>query len=178
MPISRPDPLPRLLNFIWEKDPKSILDIGIGFGAMGVLFRQICDIRWGRVQHWETIIHGIEIHDKYLNPIWQYAYNLVRIGEAIEQLPTMDKDYDLVFLGDVLEHLEKDRAKKLLDMCIEKAKKWVIITTPAEFHSNEEEARRFGNPYEEHKCLLEDKDFPEGSIIERYGGQKIIIIEK
>jgi len=178
MPLSRPDTIPRIINLIWETNPQSILDCGCGFGGMGVLFRQTTDIRWGRYEHWETIIHGIEIQERYRNPIWQYVYNMVRIGDALLELPQMPQDYDLVFLGDVLEHLEKDRALKLLNECINKAKKYVVITTPIEFHDNIAEAQRFGNPHEEHKCVLEDTDFPEGSVIEQYGSQKIIIITK
>lgn len=178
MPLSRPDCLPRLLNLIWDTNPQSVLDVGIGFGKMGVLIREGTDIRWGRIHQWETVIHGIEIEEKYRNPIWTYVYNLVRVGDALKEVPSLSQNYEIVILSDVLEHLEKERALKLLEECIKKATKYVIVTTPSTFHANEEEGKRFGSEYQVHRCILREDDFPEGSVIEEYGTQKIIIIKK
>lgn len=177
MPISRPNSLSRIMDIIWKANPASILDVGVGFGANGVLFRQYCDIRFGRYKKWKTRIDGIEIHKKYKNPIWKYIYNKIIIGDAyyaIHQLP----NYDIIFLGDILEHLERIRALILLDSCIKKARKYVIISTPATFRNTMTGVILHNNPYEEHKCYLGDQDFPEDSTIELYGNQKLIIISK
>lgn len=178
IPLSRPDTYPRVINYIWENNPQSILDCGIGFGGMGVLLRQVSDVRWGRVKPytWKIKIDGIEINSEYRQYSWG-VYNEVFIGDLKETLPKCRK-YDVIFFGDVLEHFEKEDAIKLIEISLQKANKSVIITTPASFSGNEAEAERFDNPKEQHLCLLEDSDFPEGAIIEQYGGQKIIIIEK
>jgi len=175
MPISRPNCLSDLINFIWKINPQSILDVGIGFGTIGVLFREVTDIRWGRYKKWKTRIDGIEIFKKYKNPIWKYIYNKIKIGNALTEVPKMPM-YDVIFLGDILEHLEKKESLKLLSECIRKAKKYVIVTTPTTFRDNPMRVLMFNNPYEKHRCLLEDKDFPENSIIKHYGLQKLIII--
>ena len=177
MPLSRPNSLSRIMCLIWNSNPTSILDVGIGFGGNGVLFRQYTDIRFGRFKKWQTRIDGIEIFKKYKNPIWKYIYNKVIVGDArveISKLP----NYDIIFLGDVLEHFKKNEALILLNECIERADKFVIISTPATFRHSLEPVVRFNNPYEEHKCLLENKDFPAGSIIEQDGVQKLIIISR
>ena len=67
---------------------------------------------------------------------------------------------------------------ELLKECIEKSNRFIVVATPASFSDNISEANRFGNEYEEHKCLMEDRDFPEGSIIEQYKNQKLVIIDK
>jgi hypothetical protein len=177
MPLSRPECIPRVINFIWEANPQSLLDVGIGFGGMGVLFRQTMDVRWGRVQKdkWQTIIDGIEINKNYKNPNWE-VYNNIIVNNAVYALPLIEKKYDVIFFGDILEHFEKETALELLKIAKEKAN-IVIVTTPINFSGNEAEAERFNNPTEEHKCLLEDIDFPEGSIIEQFGGQKFVLIK-
>ena len=80
MPLSRADTYPRVLNYIWEHNPQSILDCGIGWGGMGVLMRQVSDIRWGRMkkEEWEVIIDGIEIDKNYENNNW-WVYNKIAL---------------------------------------------------------------------------------------------------
>ena len=178
MSISRPDCIPRIMNLIWETNPKSILDVGVGFGGIGVLFREVTDIRWGRMKEWHTVIHGIEINQAYRNPIWDFVYDDVIIGNALDKLPIMPIQYDIIYLGDILEHLEKKEALELLRRAIDKSTGYVVISTPVDFHQNKSEAERFNNRFEEHKCVLEDNDFPKGSIIEQYKNQKLVIIKK
>ena len=177
MPLSRPNSLSRIMDIVWNANPTSILDVGVGFGGNGVLFRQYTDIRFGRYKKWRTKIDGIEIFKKYKNPIWKYIYNKVIIGDAWMEIIKLP-NYDIIFLGDVLEHLEKSTALSLLDTCIKKANKFIIISTPATFRDTSIGVILHNNPYEKHRCFLEDKDFPDGSLIEQYGAQKLIIISK
>ena len=96
MPSSRPDMLSQIILWIREINPKSVLDIGVGFGTMGALVREHTDIRHGRYwkKQWKVIIHGIEIYEKYKNPIWDFAYNKVIIGDAYKVIDNVD-NYDL-----------------------------------------------------------------------------------
>jgi len=152
--------------------------VGVGFGGMGVMFRQVSDVRWGRyhAQWWETKIDGIEVNTEYRNQIWQ-VYNEIFIGNMVGILPGLHK-YDIIFFGDVLEHLEKEEAKSMLNIALTKANIAVIVTTPASFATNEEEAERFANSYEAHQCLIEREDLPPNATVEQYGNQQLIIIEK
>lgn len=165
------------MDLIWRTNPTSILDVGVGFGGNGVLFRQYTDIRHGRYKKWKTRIDGIEIFSGYKNPIWKYIYDKIFIGNALSLIQKMN-NYDIIFLGDILEHLTKDEALKLLNKCIKKANKSVIVITPATFRHNLEAGLKWKNPHEVHRCFLEDKDFPIGSEIERFGVQKLITIQR
>jgi hypothetical protein len=173
MPLSRPDTIPAVINYIWGKNPQSLLDVGVGFGGMGVLFRQTMDVRWGRLKDWHTKIEGIEIELKYKNNAWS-VYNNVFIGDARDILPTLG-EYDVIFFGDVLEHFEKKDALDLVKIAKNLAK-MVIITTPATFAGNEAEAERFDNEHETHKCLLLEEDLPHFKC-EQYGNQSLYIYE-
>jgi len=172
MPVSRPEALNDILKFVWETEPQSILDIGIGFGAMGVLFREAMDIRWGRYEDWSGTIDGVEIFSKYRNPIWSYIYNRIYEQDARK----LDyKNYDMIFLGDVIEHLAKPEALQLLQECMKKAK-YVLVTTPETMSSPNEPVKLFGNINEKHLSFLEDSDFPKEAQIIHYQHQKLIII--
>lgn len=176
MPLSRPQCIPAVIDYIWSNNPQSLLDVGVGFGGMGVLFRQTMDVRWGRVRSetWETTLDGIEIDEDYENKCWD-VYSNVFIGDVRELITKLDKKYDLIFFGDILEHLEKNDALELVKIA-KNISKTILITTPQNFSGNEAEAERFDNEYETHKCLLEDSDFPD-AVIEKYGGQKLIILQ-
>ena len=175
MPLSRPDNLSKIMALVWDTCPTSILDVGVGFGGNGTLFRQYTDVRWGRFKKWQTKIDGIEIFKKYKNPLWKYIYNKVVIGDALVKIPTM-QNYDIIFLGDVIEHMEIHKALLLLNICIKKANKYVIISTPLTFRDGWSGVIKFNNPYEKHRCLLKDEHFPPGSIITNTKLQKLVII--
>ena len=44
MPSSRPNTIPTVIHLVKQFQPKSILDVGIGFGKWGHLFREYTDI--------------------------------------------------------------------------------------------------------------------------------------
>lgn len=172
MPVSRTEAIGRVGEFIRRIKPKSLLDIGIGFGAMGVLFRELMDIRFGRYKEWETKIDGVEIFEGYRNPIWKYIYDNIFIGDASE----IDfGGYDVIFLGDVIEHFPKEEALALLKKCYGRAK-YVVVTTPIRLTNTENDAAVFGNSHEKHLSLLEDSDFPLNAQITHFLHQRLIII--
>lgn len=176
MPLSRPDTIPSVINTIWETNPNSLLDVGIGFGGMGVLFRQVMDVRWGRVkkENWTTKIFGIEIEPNYRNDCWN-VYDWIGIGDAREEILKFD-DVDVIFFGDILEHFEKQDALDLVKVSKNIAR-MIIITTPASFAGNEAEAERFDNEHEAHKCLLTEEDLPDFTS-EQHNNQKLYIWRK
>ena len=45
MPSSRPNAIPTTVHVVRQLDPASILDVGVGFGKWGLLFREYTDIR-------------------------------------------------------------------------------------------------------------------------------------
>src|SRR4051794_2264798 len=113
MPSSRPNTIPAVVHLIRQLRPQSILDVGIGFGKWGHLFREYTDIqeaendpaRYQR-QNWQVRIDGIEGFSNYITDMHRYLYNEIHIGNASELMPNLPS-YDVVFMGDIIEHLEK-----------------------------------------------------------------------
>jgi len=173
MPSADPSNISDIIKIVTELKPMSILDVGIGVGKYGLLFRDYLDGHWaGHAFHdkntWTLNLVGIEVFPKYITPVQEYVYSTIWIGEAYEIL-TRVKDlhcFDLVFLGDVLEHFEKDQGKLLIRTIRDNwlsEKGHILISTP-NFKTMINDNRRiiFGNVHELHKCRwypIEFKDF-------------------
>ncbi len=159
MPTSDHRHLSTVLHFAIALRPKKVLDIGIGNGTYGYMIRQYLDIGEERIKpkEWELQIDGMDIYEGYRNPIWEYFYNSVTIGDMRQLIDKVkDNTYDLLLFNDVLEHVTLDDAHTLLDKALKKAKV-VITTTPNREYP---QGAWGGNEAETHLCLLAPKDFP------------------
>src|SRR6266850_147359 len=162
MPSSRANAIPTIVHLVRQLKPRSILDVGIGFGKWGHLFREYTDIieaendpdRYQR-KNWKVRIDGIEGHAAYVTSMHRFLYNEILIGDARVLLPKVSP-YDLIFMGDVIEHFEKQAGLKLLADAVEKSRKAVIITTPKDATEQEDLC---GNELERHRSLWSAKDF-------------------
>src|SRR6266498_5501494 len=162
MPSSRPNTIPTVIHLIRQFQPKSILDVGIGFGKWGHLFREYTDInesehdpaRYQR-KHWRVRIDGIEGHAAYLTPMHRFLYNDIHAGDACALMKQLSP-YDLIFMGDVIEHLEKAAGLQLLRDASNNARKGIIISTP-KYETGQ--ANLCGNELERHRSLWSARDF-------------------
>jgi len=150
------------MTVIGNLKPATILDIGCGFGKYGVLMREYLELWQGRLQPdtWQTKIVGIDAFAGYHNPIWDFVYDCVHVGDAKTILPTLGT-FDATLIADVIEHFEKEDALALIKICLQKSR-ILIISTPRDFYSQGES---FGNHYETHRCLIQLQDFPEDCFV-------------
>lgn len=157
MPTSWYQAISNILEQVQKENPKSILDIGVGFGKYGLMLREVLDLPYERYNkdRWLINIEGIEAFEKYKNPIHEYVYNKVYYGEATEVIKKLSK-YDCILLIDVLEHFEKEEGKKFIKELITHTNKSLIISTPR-YPAKQEEY--LGNKYEEHKSKWSIIDF-------------------
>lgn len=162
MPSSRPNTIPTVIHLIRQLRPQSILDVGVGFGKWGHLFREYTDIheaendpaRYER-KNWHVRIDGIEGHAAYLTEMHRFLYNDIHIGNACELMPKLSR-YDVIFMGDIIEHLDKQSGVKLLQDAVAMADKAVIVSTPK---YETEQADLCGNELERHRSLWAASDF-------------------
>lgn len=128
---------PTILKYILEnirKDSK-ILDVGFGSGVYGKLLRAF----------YYQNIDGVDVYDKNIHEMGlDKIYDNIFIGNILN----FDFDhYDLIIMGDVLEHMELEAAKNLLSSFIENKKcSTMIISIPYEYEQEE----LYGNPHEKH----------------------------
>jgi hypothetical protein len=127
MGTSRPFYLSEFCNLILEKQPKTVLDIGPGFGKNGFLVREFTDIwnhRYSK-ESWRTKIDCIEIFPEYLNNTHRHIYNNVFIGNAYSVIDNLE-DYDLIIATDIIEHFERTQAEEMMHKIINKSKNYYI----------------------------------------------------
>ena len=89
-------------------DPSCILDVGIGFGRWGFLFREFLDV-WDDGNYsgnWKRKIDGVEIFKGYIKDYHKYFYNEIFNIDALDFINKTNSDYDLIFCGDIIEHME------------------------------------------------------------------------
>ncbi len=146
------------IELVRKLDPQSILDIGVGFGRWGILFREFLEIwEYGEYNgEWKRIIDGVEVYPRYIRDYHHYFYNNVHIGDALEFMKNTKNQYDLINCGDVIEHFTKDEGKELIELCLKKAK-YVLINIPIGKHWEQKGTKN--NPHEEHKSVWYNRDF-------------------
>ena len=99
---------------------------------------------------------GVDIWSTYLNNI-KHLHPTVKMGMD-ETYRFMDNSYDVVICLDVVEHLEKELALRVLDECKRICRKKAIVYTPDHFDENPqppEGAWGLGdNPLQTHRCVI------------------------
>lgn len=156
-------PTSQLIPDVWamlkKLQPKSILDIGVGFGKVGFLAREYLEL-WGHRRYdpdkWQVKIDGIEAHQDYILEHHKLFYNDILIGDITEHLEIV-KNYDVIVACDVIEHLSREVGCAIL----ESAKSY-IVTTPAKFTA---QGAAYNNEFERHVTLWSPEDFENSKII-------------
>ena len=115
MPSSQYYHVSKIMEMIISLDPKSVLDMGSGFGKFGVLCREYLELWDGRQKYeFERRIDCVEIFQQYITPLHRYVYNNVYNENILDIAHKLEVNYDLILLIDVLEHFEKKDGLYLL----------------------------------------------------------------
>lgn len=172
MPHSSHLPVTLMLDHVVRLQPRRILDIGPGYGKWGFLVREALDFMPGRVDQseWQVRIDGIDAFP-YKSPLLDWVYDSVRVGGALDAIDDL-RGYDLVILGDVIEHFEKEDGLRLLGALL----KWnrnALIATPLDFYQQE----IAGNPFEQHLSVWTQDDFERWDYdYDVVGGSVIVVL--
>ncbi len=140
-----------------EIQPKSILDVGCGWGRQGFLAREFLELWAHRYtpDQWEVYIDALDAHPGTWNPIHEYIYN--RIIEVDVREWTPDRDYDVAICCDVLEHMPKDESLSVLNGLRGYARN-ILIGMPLGTRWPLYEGYD-GNPYGGHRSHWQTADF-------------------
>jgi len=157
MPSSQQYQINEILELIRLTDPRSILDIGIGFGKYGFLSREYLEIWKGRYRRdeWRVRIDGVEAYSGYITPVHETLYDTILTGNVTDVLPGIREKYDLVLLIDVIEHFTYDEGITILNSCMKTGRN-TVVSTPKDIGVQD---TLCGNPYEEHKFQWKKRHF-------------------
>lgn len=180
MPGSMPAGKDFTRKFLLDKPIKRILDIGPGSGnyfdllncrgeyqGWGHADRYINGFEWVAVEIFEPYVQRFELITKYNRIIISDAYDI-----EWDQIGT----FDVIFLGDVLEHMEESRGREVIRQAVNHAP-IVVISLPIVDYP---QGPSYGNVHETHveqysperlKDILKDYqlfDSYEGEIVGVY----------
>ena len=144
------------MDLITMLDPRSVLDVGTGFGKYGILCREYLELWDGRQEYsnFKRRIDGVEAYGPYITELHKYAYDNVYVDDVRDLVDKLDFRYDLVLLIDVLEHFKKGEGELLLEKLLAR-NLGILISTPK---NPSEQKNAFGNDYEIHKSTWTRKD--------------------
>jgi hypothetical protein len=132
--------------------PRTLLDVGCGSAAYGLLFRDLLERRRGRYhkKSWAGRMDAIEVWQEYITPVHEYVYDNIVIGDIsglVNKWPAkLLPHYDMIFMGDVLEHLDVPVGEAVLAKLRQLGTN-VLISTPI---VPEDQGPYNGNIYECH----------------------------
>ena len=154
MPTSHYHQISKIVEIILLLRPRSVLDIGVGYGKYGVLSREFLEF-WLEDKPYEERkirIDGIEVFPGYISAGHRYYYDEIYIGGALATVPTLGQ-YDLILIVDVLEHFTEKEGLELLKQCTAKGKH-ILVSTPFDIG---EQGAVFGNEFERHRFQWKKK---------------------
>ncbi len=153
MPIGSFAVVPELVQALLIAQPRSVLDLGLGFGGGGVLVREWLDLG---VRPWRTHLVGVECWADYRNPVWD-LYDVVYLQTMEQFLEHSRQQFDVVLLSDVLEHFERPEGEWLLNksMNVVAPGGQLFVTTPATFFPQD---ASHGNEREQHRVFWSEED--------------------
>jgi len=148
--------------------PANVLDIGAGAGKYGVLIKKI-------IPTTETI--AVEIESDYvnrfsLNDIYDQVWNMDVMG--IISPKYYEQNFDLVVIGDIIEHLRKSNGLDLINYLVYRSK-WILIEFPHHYLQNAVE----GYTSEAHISVWGESDFNifESTLLYKKDSQRLIVIK-
>ncbi|MDA8138503.1 MAG: class I SAM-dependent methyltransferase [Desulfobacteraceae bacterium] len=158
MPTSPFSHINCFVQYLTQIRPNSMLDIGLGNGKLGFIARDFLDVMLGeryRKSDWKIRLDGIEVYGDYIQDHQRAIYDRIHIGDAFDLIDTLET-YDVVVLGDVLEHFTKEKGWLLLDKCAAHIEKALIIFLPLGKGWVQEAI--YGNPHETHRSCWEAEE--------------------
>jgi hypothetical protein len=174
MASSDSNQIPTVLRLVSELRPQSILDLGIGRGRYGALFRLTLEpdsVAVSDRTKWALRIDGVEGFAPYVGAIQEAIYDRIVVSSIADAVPKLDQ-YDVILLGDVIEHFERKEGEALLQALLERARKRVIVVTP---NGPYDQDASDGNEYQRHRSVWFPADFLQYPNAEIYVSSKTIV---
>lgn len=151
MPISSTAIIPYIVEEIITKQPKTVLDVGIGNGVYGALIYNYATTMMEEIPE----IDGVEAWENYRGTLWD-VYREVYIKDLRKFEP--DDQYDVIIMADVIEHMKLTDGHKQVERYKDALTPggMMIISTPAVFFA---QGAHKGNTYETHLSLWAPNEF-------------------
>jgi hypothetical protein len=153
--------IPVIVHLLTKLQPRSVLDVGKGFGKYGFLLHEYCGVdNSTRPNPALTLsaqsrvtIDCVECNPDFLWPHLSHLYRQTFFGR-IESLYNSLPNYDVVLMADVIEHLTKEEALPIVRHFVDGGSS-VIVSSPRIFFEQD----LFESPDERHLSHWTPDDF-------------------
>jgi hypothetical protein len=153
--------IPAITHLIGSLKPKTVLDIGKGFGKYGFLIHEYTGIdnqtkldpARTMAEQSQVRVDAVEVDPDLMLPHLSQFYTKVHFGDVLKLYPGLPK-YDLIIMIDIIEHIEKEQTIPMLRHFLEQGSN-VIISTPVDFF----EQHLYESVFENHVSHWTLKDF-------------------
>ena len=149
----------------------SILDLGTDDGQF------MKDLSYGK--NW--IVDGIEIYKpSFLKATTTKLYRHLWLGDletVTKRLVTRKQKYDVVLCSQVLEHLDKNKGRKVLKFAEKLATKRIVFALPISYMNQPPEFLK-GNPYQAHRSGWTIEEFKDLGFTVSGTGLKLLWSER
>jgi len=159
LPSSRLEIIRPVVILMSTTNPKTLLDVGCGFGKFGFLAREYLGL-WNapdKEKHKLEQLDAIEAWEPYITEFQRLVYDRIIIGNICDLCDTIGT-YDMILMAEVLEHLDKEDGYRVLRALRKKANKCLVVTTPKRVRENDAETEGV-NPFETHRSQWQRSDF-------------------
>lgn len=158
MPYSSPETKPLFRKWIKEKNPQTMLDVGIGYGEMGRIAKE-------EVPNLE--VDGIEVWLPYLanRKCSLKSYKRIIVADALDLIDKM-WEVDITIFYDVLEHFKREDAIRVLKYYTSISRMGLLVCVPL---GDYPQGTCLGNSYEAHL------DTWQAHELEALGGKPVYI---
>lgn len=161
MPSSFSSQINTIIHICQHLHPKSVLDIGKGFGKYGFLLHeylgvsedQLIDTHKKLKDQSALQIDCVEVDPDLFLPHLDHFYHKIINGNILEIYPELPA-YDLVMMIDIIEQIPKEPAIKILKHFLSLNSN-ILVATPIEFF----EQNRNQSQYEHHVSHWTKADF-------------------
>ncbi len=159
MPTSAISAISPILDRVEQLEPKSVLDLGIGYGKYGCLCREYL----GK----QVELIGVEAWPQYRRPAWGEYTDIWLQDYKMRRHWSEYQGFDLVLWIDGPEHLGRDCAEALLVHLLANNAR-VIVSVPLGWR---DQGAVGGNEFERHRSMWQLGDFHRRSSV---GGARVL----
>jgi SAM-dependent methyltransferase len=153
--------IPAITHLVGSLKPKTVLDIGKGFGKYGFLIHEYAGIdnqtkldpSKTMAEQSQVRVEAVEVDADLMLPHLSQLYARVHFGDVLKLYPELPK-YDLILMIDIIEHINKEQTLPMLRHFLEQGSN-VIVSTPVDFF----EQHLYESVFENHVSHWTIKDF-------------------
>lgn len=161
MASSFADQIPTIVHLLQALQPRTMLDVGKGFGKYGFLTHEYVGIPTDRRPTPGVVfraqssvsIDAVEVQADYDWPHLSQLYRNIKVGDITELYPSL-RGYDVVLMADVIEHIPKSDGTGVLRHFVDDGSA-VIVSTPKTFFAQD----LYDSPHEAHVSHWRPRDF-------------------